>query len=115
MDSFRERMYTLHGFGISSPTEEECVQWIMEQLAQDKENIMSYVVARLTFSEQLEDDPDGEFREGEELEEGINLKWLRFWVLRDHSSLTPLLNMIWSKSSQTVNRIFQTYTNSRRS
>ncbi|PAD30011.1 hypothetical protein [Paenibacillus sp. 7523-1] len=70
MDSFRERMYTLYGFGISSPAEEECVQWITEQLAQDKEHIMSYVVARLTFSEQLDDDPDGEFREEEELDEG---------------------------------------------
>ncbi|CAM4216466.1 hypothetical protein [Paenibacillus xylanexedens] len=31
---------------------------------------MSYVVARLTFSEQLIDDPDGEFPEGEEPDAG---------------------------------------------
>ncbi|MDN4605821.1 hypothetical protein P5G61_31680 [Paenibacillus sp. F6_3S_P_1C] len=46
------------------------MQWIMEQMAGDKDKVMSYVVARLTFSDQLEDDPDGEFPEGEEPVEG---------------------------------------------
>ncbi|MCW3792885.1 hypothetical protein OM416_14940 [Paenibacillus sp. LS1] len=70
MDSFKERKYVLEGFGVSAPTEEECMQWIMEQMAGDKANIMSYIVARLTFSEHLKDDPDGEFPEGEEPDEG---------------------------------------------
>ncbi|MGO4730534.1 hypothetical protein [Paenibacillus sp. 2KB_22] len=70
MDSFKERKYVLEGFGVSAPTEEECIQWIMEQMDRDKNHMMSYVLARLTFSEQLEDDPDGEFPEGEELEAG---------------------------------------------
>lgn len=46
------------------------MQWIMEQMAGDKDKVMSYVVARLTFSDQLEDDPDGEFPEGEEPDAG---------------------------------------------
>lgn len=70
MDSFKERKYVLEGFGGPAPTEEECVQWIIAQMEGDKERIMSYVVARLTFSEQLQDDPDGEFPEGEEPDEG---------------------------------------------
>lgn len=70
MDSFRERKYVLEGMGTSPPTEEECIQWLMEQLGEDKANIMSYVEARVTFSEQLDDDPDGEFPEGEEPEAG---------------------------------------------
>ncbi|MGX1827322.1 hypothetical protein ACWIE6_03675 [Paenibacillus taichungensis] len=74
MDSFRERKYVLEGFGVSSPIEEECVQWIMEQIAEDKDKIMSYVAARLTFSEQLDDDPDGEFPEGEEPDAGDRSK-----------------------------------------
>ncbi|MFE6078242.1 hypothetical protein ACFVQB_27680 [Paenibacillus sp. NPDC057886] len=69
MNSFKERKYVLEGFGVSAPTEDECVQWMMEQFAEDKENIMSYVAARLTFSEQLKDDPDGEFPKGEEPDE----------------------------------------------
>ncbi|WP_339836963.1 hypothetical protein [Paenibacillus sp. FSL R7-0272] len=70
MDSFRERKYVLEGFNGPAPTEEECVQWIMEQIAEDKDEIMSYVVARLAFSEHLDDDPDGEFADGEELDAG---------------------------------------------
>lgn len=70
MESFRERKYVLEGFDAAAPTEEECVQWIMAQIEEDKEQVMAYVTARLTFSEQLTDDPDGEFAEGEELEEG---------------------------------------------
>ncbi|MBR2566578.1 MAG: hypothetical protein IKE29_18450 [Paenibacillus sp.] len=70
MDSFKARKYVLEGFDSSPPTEEECVQWLMEQMEEEKDQIMSYVVARLTFSEQLDDDPDGEFAEGEELDAG---------------------------------------------
>lgn len=70
MDSFKERKYVLEGVDSPAPTEEECVQWIMGQFAEDKASIMSYVVARLTFSEELDDDPDGEFAAGEEPEAG---------------------------------------------
>ncbi|WP_128100942.1 hypothetical protein [Paenibacillus sp. DCT19] len=69
MDAFKERKYVLEGFGASLPTEEECIQWLLEQYNNDKDNIMSFVVARITFSEELDDDPDGEFPEGEELDE----------------------------------------------
>jgi hypothetical protein len=78
MTSFKERNYVLHDFNTLIPTEEQCVKWLMELYNDEKENIMSYVVARLTFSEQLDDDPDGEFPEGEELEEGIIPRLLRF-------------------------------------
>lgn len=71
MTSFKERNNVLHGFNTSVPTEEECIQWLMERYTEEKNVIMSYVVARLTFSEQLnDDDPDGDFAEGEELDEG---------------------------------------------
>ena len=70
MDAFKERKYVLEGFGASLPTEEECIRWLLEQYNNDNDNIMSFVVARITFSEALDDDPDGEFPEGEELDEG---------------------------------------------
>ena len=56
MEAFQERCYVLEGSEGNVPTEEECVQWIREQIAEDWKEIMSYVVARLTFSEELDDD-----------------------------------------------------------
>lgn len=70
MRSFKERNYVLEGLDSSIPTEEESAKWLMERYNEEKSSIMSYVVARLTFSEQLDDDPDGEFPEGEEPDDG---------------------------------------------
>lgn len=74
MRSFKERNYVLEGLDSSIPTEEECAKWLMERYNEEKSSIMSYVVARLTFSEQLDDDPNGEFPEGEEPDDGDRSK-----------------------------------------
>lgn len=90
MTSFKERNHVLHDFNTSIPTEEQCVNWLMELYNDEKESIMSYVVARLTFSEQLDDDPDGEFPEGEELDEG------------DRSEVIEVLGFVRSVIADTI-------------
>lgn len=70
MDSFKHLHFTLHGYQGDVPNEQQAIQWFVELLQQEEAAILAYIHLRMEFNKTLEDDADGEFAKGEELDAG---------------------------------------------
>lgn len=66
-DRLKQRQFLLEGFNCKVYSEDQSVDWYIQLIAQDKENIIRWIEGFLRYSNDTPDQyPDGEFPEGEE-------------------------------------------------